>query len=359
MTILEQAAELLRMGAALSLWGNAMSALGWLGAGEVVATQAAPIHNLSACEQRGRPILHVDMARAYAPGQPVPRLPTRTVLQSSLLVASSDIDIRLGMQIESVDQNDASATVRIAKAPSETADLVVVADGIASGTATALVGTRAVHAGYGGVLALGDAVPGACAHGEASEYWGRGERFGLFDLGQERTYWFYMRNEVSSAESRALSLADIVRLLPDWPAPLALAVGATPPNRLIPFSVHAKPAPKRLGQGRIICVGDAAHAMEPNLGQGGCQAPENAVALGIVAQHRAPEAILPLFEKLRLRRMRQFMGLSRIATFLAQSRNHAPAGEGRRFASAIPQRLNEWRVAGLHRLPDYAAMAAK
>lgn len=358
-TVLEQAPELLPMGAALSLWSNAMAALAWLGADTQIADHAAPISALSACDQRGRAILHIDMGRATPPGSPIPRLPTRSLLQSALVVAAGGIDIRLGAAIVRVEQASGSATVELVDGTCEVADLVVVADGIGSETAAAVIGTTPCHAGYGGVLALGDAVRESQLNGEGAEYWGRGERFGLFDLGQGRSYWFFMRNEASPAESRTLTMADIERRMSDWPMPVARAVDATPPDRLIPFSIHAKPPPTRLGLGRIICVGDAAHAMEPNLGQGGCQALEDAVALGIAAQCRPPEAILSLFESLRLRRIRQFVGLSRSAGFLAQSRNHALVGVGRTVARALPQCLNEWRVGSLHRLPDYAAMAAK
>jgi len=356
-TVLEEAPALLPMGAALSLWGNAMAALEWLGAAQDLSAHTAPIRELSACDQRGRPILHVDITRAYAPGQPTPRLATRTALQSSLLAAATSIDIRLGVKIEQVEQTATSAHVRCADDAIETADLVIVADGIGSEVAMRLIGTSPRHAGYGGVLALSDAAPGARATGQASEYWGRGERFGLLDLGQERTYWFYMRNEASPAESAALTLLDVEQRVPEWPAQLGLAVQATPPDRFIPFSIHDKPPPKRLGQGRLICVGDAAHAMEPNLGQGGCQALEDAVALGVAAQHRAPEAILPLFEFLRLRRIRQFVELSRSASFIAQSRNHALVDFARTMARAVPDRVSAWRIGSLHRILDYDEMA--
>lgn len=355
-TVLEQAETLRPLGAALSLWGNAMAALDWLGAADAIVQDAAPIRALNACSARGRSILSVDLARAYAAGQLQPRLPTRALLQSSLLGAATGIDIRFGQIVTRVDRSDSSVSVSCASGGSESADIAIVADGINSETATAVLGTRPKHARYGGVLALSDDAPGACIDGEASEYWGRGERFGLLDLGQQRTYWFFMRNEASPAESAALTLADIERRLSAWPAGVAVAVHATPSDWLIPFSVHAKPSPTRLGQGRIICVGDAAHAMEPNLGQGGCQALEDAVALGIAAQVRSPGAILPLFEAMRLRRARQFVKLSRDAGVLAQSRSHMTIGVARTMASAIPDRLSEWRVGNLHRLPDYAAV---
>lgn len=257
----EQAPELLPMGAALSLWGNAMAALDWLGVAEPVETGAAAIKSVGAFDRKGCPILSIDVARAYGPALPTPRLATRTLLQSALLGGLGDVDLQLGQTLAAITQSPGGVQVEFADGTRATADLAVIADGIWSPTANALLGTAPTHQRYGGVLALSDAAPGACAAGSAYEYWGRGERFGVFDLGGDRTYWFYMRNEADPTVSKALRLPDIGARLADWPASIARAVGATPADRLIPFSIHAKPPPKRLGQGRIICVGDAAHAM--------------------------------------------------------------------------------------------------
>jgi 2-polyprenyl-6-methoxyphenol hydroxylase-like FAD-dependent oxidoreductase len=46
----------------------------------------------------------------------------------------------------------------------------------------------------------------------------------------------------------------------------------------------------RLHHGRVALVGDAAHAMEPNLGQGACLAIEDAVVLGHVLAGPGPLA---------------------------------------------------------------------
>ncbi|WP_174297090.1 FAD-dependent monooxygenase [Sphingomonas bacterium] len=79
------------------------------------------------------------------------------------------------------------------------------------------------------------------------------------------------------------------------------AVAATPAERLIPFVIYARKPPQSLGSGRLIRVGDAAHAMGPNLGQGTCQAIEDAVALGAVAATSPVEDILASYERLRLK----------------------------------------------------------
>ena len=168
-----------------------------------------------------------------------------------------------------------------------------------------------------------------------------------------------MLDEAEASASAALTMRDVTARLGEWPREVRVAVEATPAERLIPFSIHAKPPPTRLGQGRIICVGDAAHAMEPNLGQGGCLAIEDAVALGAAAQAGPPGEMLARFERLRLKRVRQFVRLSAEARLLAQPRSPVLGAAMRAMVSVIPESITTWRVASLHRLPDYAAMAAR
>jgi 2-polyprenyl-6-methoxyphenol hydroxylase-like FAD-dependent oxidoreductase len=353
-SLYEQAPEIGAMGAALSIWGNAMSALAWLGVADHLSAKTAPITAIEACSQAGRTLFRFDVERAYGAAIPAARLPTRTMLQFALMAGAKDVSIQLGQRLARYEQSAEGVAACFEDGSEDKADLLIIADGIWSPTALNLLRTAPRHCGYGGVLALSEVSTDSRASGLASEYWGRGERFGLLDIGEGKRYWFFMRNEASPEESRALKISDIQALLPLWPSEIVAAVESTNADSLIPFSIHAKTAPKRLGLGRIICVGDAAHAMEPNLGQGGCQALEDAVALGIAAQQREGSAILPLFEAMRVKRVRQFVNASRSATVLAQSRNHALAAVGRAAISCVPNRLGEASFAARHRLPDYA-----
>lgn len=126
----------------------------------------------------------------------------------------------------------------------------------------------------------------------------------------------------------------------------------TASDDLIAFVVHARPAPRRLGHGRIVCIGDAAHAMEPNLGQGGCQGIEDAVALGVAAARCTPDAVLPAFQRMRLARIRGFVRCS------AEGRLDAHGMRPVRAAwctllRAAPGSLHRTVIRGMHGLPDY------
>ena len=97
--------------------------------------------------------------------------------------------------------------------------------------------------------------------------------------------------------------------------------------------------------------------MEPNLGQGACQALEDAVALGAVAQVVAPGEVLERCEALRLKRIATFVRASAQARLLAQPRSPKLGWVLRQAARAIPDAAHARQVSALHRMPDYKALA--
>ena len=65
-------------------------------------------------------------------------------------------------------------------------------------------------------------------------------------------------------------------------------------------------------RGRVVLLGDAAHAMTPNLGQGACQSIEDAVTLGQCLQETEDvEASLALYESKRIPRASRVVADSR------------------------------------------------
>ena len=74
-----------------------------------------------------------------------------------------------------------------------------------------------------------------------------------------------------------------------WHDPIPGLIGAISPDRVLHDDVYwmaeSLPAYHR---GRVAILGDAAHAMTPHLGQGACQAIEDAVVLASVAGPGTP-----------------------------------------------------------------------
>lgn len=300
-TLFEQAPSLEPIGAALSVWGNAMAGLDWLGCGDTVRERAHPVNRLRLTRADGRVLWGpVDIERSDS------WLPMRTDLQAALLSALGDGPCRLGTRIDALDERGGKVVALAAGETVAEANLAIAADGIRSPTGNRLIGNPPAFCGYVGILGVGHGA-GEERAGLAEEIWARRDRFGLFDAAVGRRYWFYMSPAANPGEAAALDHAAIMRRAAVFPPRVAAAVSATEPASLIALSIGARAVPHRLGRGRIICIGDAAHAMEPNEGQGGCQGIEDAWALGVLAQRLPPEAILPELERLRLPRIRRAM----------------------------------------------------
>lgn len=346
----DRAPKLLPLGAALSIWPNALAALDRLGCGDALRAVAHPFDEVGLSDWQGR-----DLAR-FSPsmlsGQEAARLPTRAALQAILLEATKDIPLHLGEGLTEWGQDAQAAWARFDTGRAARADLLVIADGIWSTAATDIIGNAPHHCGYGGVLAISSAEDSDAALPHAIEYWGPG-RFGIFAVGGGKHYWFYMRNERDPAESRALTLTQVAEAVADGPGPVQAVIGRTDAKALIPFSIHTRSKPSRLGKGRIICVGDAAHAMEPNMGQGACQAIEDAVALGIAATQWPAPDILPRFESMRMKRIRRVMMMSHQGAIIP---HHLPKflhPMAHSVVRATSARFSVRMMADIYRLPDY------
>jgi 2-polyprenyl-6-methoxyphenol hydroxylase-like FAD-dependent oxidoreductase len=196
------------------------------------------------------------------------------------------------------------------------ADLVVIADGIRSHSrrqVTSDPGSRPV--GYG---AWRGVTRRAMPHVMPSETWGAGRRFGLVPLTDGRVYWFAVSGaeHVTPGDQRPL----ILDLFRDWHEPIAEVVQDTEADVVSWRSIEELARP--LGtftRGRAVLVGDAAHAMTPNLGQGANQGFEDAATLcALLRESPSPTAALARYDALRRPRTRRVGRQSRLFGAVAQ-----------------------------------------
>ncbi|HYH16898.1 MAG TPA: FAD-dependent monooxygenase, partial [Flavisolibacter sp.] len=94
----------------------------------------------------------------------------------------------------------------------------------------------------------------------------------------------------------------------------------------------------------ILWIGDAAHATTPNMGQGACQAIEDAVILGQELSRTNVEKAFKAFEKRRLRRTHYVINQSRLFGRIAHIQNQPLATLRNALLRLTPQRINQQQV---------------
>ncbi|WP_067862028.1 FAD-dependent oxidoreductase [Nocardia shimofusensis] len=164
------------------------------------------------------------------------------------------------------------------------ADVLIGADGIRSTIRAALHGEQPVtEHGYVCWLAVVDfaherMTPGWCGH-----YWGRGQRFGLIDIGGGRAYWWGTKNmPAEHARNWNGGKAAILTAFDGWAPELRAAVEATPEETIVSVPAQDRPFSAHWGEGPVTLLGDAAHPMLTSLSQGAGASVEDAYVL---AQH--------------------------------------------------------------------------
>lgn len=271
-TVLEQSEEFGEIGAGIVLWPNALKALRAIGLSDRVREMAKPQLSGGLRTSEGRWLTHWDgaaiQARTVDPAVGIHRARLHRVLLDELPPQA----LQAGVKV-----ND----------PSEiTADLIVGADGIASAV------RRRIYPDHPGpVYAGATAWRGICGpHGDAEIgiTWGRGTEFGIVPLEDGRIYW-YASKLADPGQFSADERAAVLETFGGWHEPIAELIGKT--ETVLRHDIyHLGPPLPSYVDGNVALLGDAAHAMTPNLGQGACQALEDAAVLR-VAFSRHPDDI--------------------------------------------------------------------
>ncbi|WP_440106079.1 FAD-dependent monooxygenase [Streptosporangium sp. H16] len=281
--VLERAAELGEIGAGMSQAPNAMRALAELGVGE--QARAAGVPTYSAGNLRLPDGRYLQRARL---GDATPLLAFhRADLHRVLLEAVPAGWVRTGAEITGI-QHDSSAVTVTWSGGEAGADLLIGADGIGSTVRrllwpdappprflgrTAWLGIAAASTEAGtGAFAGADGLSGSVTMGP-------GGYFLIHPISRGRAYWAYVTTAEKVGVRYPEEKSEAARRLASWHEPIPALIAATPDEAVIHIDIcDLDPLPTYV-RGRAVLLGDAAHAMSPDRGQGAGQSLEDAVVL--------------------------------------------------------------------------------
>jgi FAD-dependent urate hydroxylase len=336
--VLERALQLEAVGAGITLFANAMSALAELGVSDEIASSGARARTSTIRTSTGR-VLTTMAAELLAGAVAI----HRADLQATLAGAAGGV--RLGAEVTDVTQSPDGVVVALAGGTAERADLLVGADGLRSLVRESVAPSQLRYGAYTAWRGISSV---SVESGLLEESWGVGQRFGLVDIGSG-TYWFATGNEREGLSDRpAERLRELLRRFADWHAPIKSVLEATPPAAILRNDVYFLDPLPRWSDGRIVLLGDAAHATTPGVGQGAAQAIEDAVVLAReLSEHERLDDALVRYEAIRRPRAELALKLSRRADRAGQLGGAIGCRLRNLLVRATPKRVQRRQLAPL------------
>jgi 2-polyprenyl-6-methoxyphenol hydroxylase-like FAD-dependent oxidoreductase len=304
-TLFERNPELREIGAGLTLWANGVQVLRHLGLADALTAVSARLTHFECWSWRGKRLgsmrLDTIERRVGAPSLGIHRADLLRLLAGTVDRGS----IHLHANCVGFSSEQGHVISHFADGQQQQTDLLVGADGLYSVIREQLLGQQPPrYSGYTCWRGVALFEEQHVSPGISSETWGRGRRFGMLPIGNGRVFWYATLNCPAGEQDRAGERkAGLSRLFGGWREPIGRLIEATDEQAILRNDLFDRRPVRHWGSGRVTLLGDAAHPPTPNLGQGACQALEDALVLaGGLADQREPVAALRAYEARRMKR---------------------------------------------------------
>ena len=305
--IVERVSDWAATGAGLYLVGSATRALRLLGIADEATRRGCAIRTQTLFNHRGSCLAEIDVEAFWEGCGPCLGI-ARSDLRDLLAAPSAGQHIRLGVTVRSLRQHDDHVWVELSDGSCETYDLVVGADGIRSSIRRLEFGDSDPK--FRGQVGWRFMVRRPSDIDGWTVFLGPRSAFLMLPIGDDLAYCYADKMIAQPIRDTAQGSIEMLREdFVDFASPVREVLARFPSGDPIHFSPIEEVTHQCYGRGRVVLIGDAAHAMSPNMACGAAMAFEDALVLAeIVSRAGAASEIVPGFVRrrsARVGRMRQ------------------------------------------------------
>lgn len=345
--VFDQAEVLKPVGAGLFLANNAMQVYKYLGLDEIISNAGFTISKLKVTKSNLTPLTTMDLSDFEKKYQVKNTAIHRSVLQDILIKALKlETKIHFGHRLKSIHPKGLYSELHFENGSIHKAETIIGADGIHSNTRKSIFVNNGTIRNAEQICwrAVVDFKLPEGIDKDMIESWGRGRRFGFSYISKEKVYWFALINKDLYNEKPLYTYFESFH-----PVVNQLIRAAKESEIHKADIIDLKPI-QNWSKDKICLIGDAAHATTPNLGQGACQAIEDAYYLAQFMEFNDPELAFYKFEKFRRKKVLSIVNTSWTLGKTAQLENPLITFVRNTALKLAPNSLSKKRSAELFEL---------
>lgn len=287
-TIYEQAEQILPVGAAISLWSNGVKCLNYLGLTEQVAKLGGQMDDLAYIDGlNGEVMTQFSLAPLIEEVGQRPYPVSRAELQNMLMDEFGRQEIHLAKKMVSIQDSGQQVEINFQDGSSARAELLIGADGTHSITRQYVLGEQVErrYAGYVNWNGLVEISEDLAPAKQWTTFVGEGKRASLMPVADQRFYFFFDVPLAAGLENNRAEYKTLLKqYFSGWCPQVQHLIDSIDEQTTNRVEIHDIEPFTQFYRGRVVILGDAAHSTTPDIGQGGCQAMEDAIYLSRALQ---------------------------------------------------------------------------
>jgi 2-polyprenyl-6-methoxyphenol hydroxylase-like FAD-dependent oxidoreductase len=297
--VFEQAQVIKPVGAGIILANNAMQVFEKLGLREEIEAKGNYISSMNLTKPNLKPLSKVDL-KYFEKKYGVRNIAIhRGTLQRLLLNKLQLTEIHLDHRLKTIDRNSPVYSLRFENGQSVLSTTLIAADGLNSIVRNTLFPSNDIRDAkqicWRGVTEFN--LPNQYRH-ELNEAWGKDDRFGFVQIDKNKVYWYALKSFHNQHNEYLLS--ELPQYFREYDRLVTEIISATPEQDINTSQISDLIPIDSWHKENLCLLGDAAHAMTPNLGQGACQAIEDAYVLSECLGKYDVNSALSKYQELRL-----------------------------------------------------------
>lgn len=337
--IFEQAKQIKEVGAGIILANNAMQVYEKLGLRKVIEENGNPISSMNITKPNLKPLSKIDLSYFEQKHNTKNIAIHRGLLQQILIDKLKSTKINLDHKLTSIVENTNGYELKFENEEKTQSSTVLGADGINSIVRKNLFPNNEVRNAnqicWRGVTEY--KLPTKFKN-ELNEAWGKTERFGFVQISESKVYWYALKSFKNNMNE--FSINEIEQYFSDYNSIIQNIIKSTKKEQINTAEISDLKPTNTWCKSNVCLIGDSAHATTPNMGQGACQAIEDAYVLSECLSKYGTTKAFYEYQNLRLAKAHQVVKASWIVGKIAHLSNPILIGLRNQIMRLIPTFVN-------------------